>query len=56
MSTHEKPTPPIWKTNIYCAEYESNMELVAVVGFQKVEFAVSWGKSNIKKKSGIIQY
>lgn len=56
MSTHEKPPLPIWEMNIYCAYYESSVELVAVVGFQGVQFAIFWRKSNTEKKSGTIKY
>lgn len=44
MSAHENPLSPVQVTNIYCARYESSVELVAVVGFQEAEFEVSWGK------------
>lgn len=56
MSTREKPPLPTWEMNIYSVYYESSMELVTVVGLQRVQFVIFWRKSNTKKKSGTIKY
>lgn len=36
-----KAAPPTWMTNVYCAWCNSSIELVAVVGYEEIEFAIS---------------